>query len=92
MFFWNIRKKIDDLEKRVKKLEDFVFGVEVSGLDPLFKTAVKLLKDTDLIAPSYLQRKLLIGYARAARLLDQLEAEGLIGKAIGSKPRKVLKR
>jgi len=39
---------------------------------------------------SYLQRKLKIGYSRAARLMDVLEARGVIGPADGSKPREVL--
>jgi len=44
------------------------------------------------VSVSLLQRKYMIGYSRAARLLDQMEADGIIGPAIGSKPREVLKK
>ncbi|PIS32099.1 hypothetical protein COT40_01900, partial [Candidatus Peregrinibacteria bacterium CG08_land_8_20_14_0_20_41_10] len=41
---------------------------------------------------SLIQRRLAIGYARAARLLDQMEIQGIVGPAEGSAPRKVLKK
>jgi S-DNA-T family DNA segregation ATPase FtsK/SpoIIIE len=60
--------------------------------DPLFNSAVEIIAQFDKASASLLQRKFKIGYARAARLLDQLEASGLVGPAEGSKPREVLKR
>lgn len=59
--------------------------------DPLFNKATEIIKEYDLISSSLLQRKLSLGYARAARLLDQLEEAELIGPAKGSKPRNVIK-
>lgn len=66
------------------------FGGE--GKDPLFNQAIEIISQFDKASASLLQRKLSIGYARAARLLDQLEAEGYVGPAEGSKPREVLRR
>jgi len=46
----------------------------------------------DKASASLLQRRLSIGYARAARILDQMESAGYVGPAEGSKPRDVIKR
>jgi S-DNA-T family DNA segregation ATPase FtsK/SpoIIIE len=59
-------------------------------LDELFKDAVQVVCQYDRASASLLQRRLSIGYARAARIIDQLEAAGVIGPADGSKPRDVL--
>ena len=58
--------------------------------DALFDDALKLICQHDKASASLLQRRLSIGYARAARILDQLEMAGIIGPAEGSKPRDVL--
>jgi DNA segregation ATPase FtsK/SpoIIIE, S-DNA-T family len=58
--------------------------------DPLFRNAVKEICQYDRASASLLQRRLSIGYARAARLIDQLESAGVVGPAEGSKPREVL--
>ncbi len=60
--------------------------------DPFFNQAIDLIAQFDKASASLLQRKFKIGYARAARLLDQLEASGYVSPAEGSKPREVLKR
>ena len=59
-------------------------------LDPYFKTAIKLFMQNGAASTSYLQRRLQIGYARAGRIMDQLENRGYIGGASGSKTRKVI--
>lgn len=59
-------------------------------VDDLFKEAVRIVCQYDRASASLLQRRLSIGYARAARVVDQLEAAGVIGPAEGSKPREVL--
>jgi DNA segregation ATPase FtsK/SpoIIIE-like protein len=61
-----------------------------NDLDDNFKEAVEIVTQYDRVSASLLQRRLLIGYARAARLLDQLENAGVLGPAEGSKPREVL--
>ena len=59
-------------------------------LDELFRNAVEVICQYDRASASLLQRRLSIGYARAARIIDQLEAARAIGPAEGSKPRDVL--
>ena len=58
--------------------------------DPLFDEAVKLVRDSGKASSSLMQRRLKLGYARAARVLDQLEQAGIVGPANGSKPRDIL--
>lgn len=60
--------------------------------DPLFDDAVDIVLQFRQGSTSLLQRKLQVGYARAARLVDQLEAAGIVGPPDGSKPREVLIR
>lgn len=61
-----------------------------NGRDPLFEEALRLVCQYDKASASLLQRRLSVGYARAARILDQLEMSGVIGQGEGSKPRDVL--
>ena len=58
--------------------------------DPMFEKAVELILLTGQASASYLQRRLRLGYARAARVLDQIEQEGIVGPSEGSKPREIL--
>jgi len=60
--------------------------------DELFEEAVRVVCRYDRASASLLQRRLSIGYARAARILDQLQAAGIVGQPEGSKPREVLIR
>ena len=67
-------------------------GVDGAGMDddPLYEQAQDLVMETGKASASYLQRRLRVGYARAARLLDLLEQNGVIGPGDGAKPREVL--
>ena len=71
-----------------------VAGVGLSGgdtdSDELFEEAKELIINSGKASASYLQRRLSIGYARAARLLDLLEEAGIISQGNGSKPREIL--
>jgi len=58
--------------------------------DELFAEAKRIVIEAGKGSTSYLQRKLRVGYARAARLMDMLEEKGVVGPAEGSKPREVL--
>ena len=60
--------------------------------DDLYEDARTAVEEAGRASTSYLQRKLKISYSRAARLMDVLEAKGVIGAADGSKPREVLNR
>nr|HPN13881.1 DNA translocase FtsK [Spirochaetota bacterium] len=57
--------------------------------DELFQEALKIVEETKKASASYLQRRLSIGYNRAARIIEQMEDMGYIGPQIGSKPREV---
>jgi len=73
----------------VSKLSNKVSGRD-GERDDLFEEAVKVVVQYDRASASLLQRRLKVGYARAARLLDELEAAGAVGIADGSKARDVL--
>jgi S-DNA-T family DNA segregation ATPase FtsK/SpoIIIE len=60
--------------------------------DPLYQDAVKLVIEFGKASTSLLQRRLRIGYGRAAHLIDLMEHDGIVGAADGPKPREVLKR
>jgi S-DNA-T family DNA segregation ATPase FtsK/SpoIIIE len=63
-----------------------------SESDPLFEDAVRLVIEFGKASTSLLQRRLRIGYGRAAHLIDLMEQDGIVGAADGPKPREVLKR
>ena len=60
--------------------------------DPVYQDAVKLVVEFGKASTSLLQRRLRIGYGRAAHLIDLMEQDGIVGAADGPKPREVLKR
>ncbi len=59
--------------------------------DPLFNDAVRLVFEFGKASTSLIQRRLRVGYGRAAHLIDMMERDGLVGPADGSKPREILK-
>jgi S-DNA-T family DNA segregation ATPase FtsK/SpoIIIE len=63
---------------------------EAGEKDELYDKALELVLLTGQASASYLQRKLKLGYARAARIIDQMEQEGVVGPSAGSKPREFL--
>jgi len=79
-----IEEEIQTMEREVERLGE--------PTDPLFEEAVEAVTQYERASASLLQRRLSIGYARAARILDELEARGIVGPAEGSKPREVLRR
>lgn len=94
-----IRNVVDHLKQ--KATPEYVEGVterQSSGgygsfdddEDPLYSEAEVIVIDAKKASASFLQRRLKVGYARAARLLDMLEARGIIGPGEGAKPREVL--
>jgi S-DNA-T family DNA segregation ATPase FtsK/SpoIIIE len=66
--------------------------VDDEGPDELYDQAVAALADMRFISISLLQRKLRVGYNRAARMIERMERDGIVGPADGAKPREVLIR
>lgn len=65
-------------------------GNNLNEVDPLFKEVARLVVSSNTASTSSLQRRYNIGYNRAGRIMDQLEAKGIVGPAQGGKPRQVL--
>lgn len=76
---------IDDDED--SPIDASLFG---DGEDPLYDKALEIVMLAGKASASYIQRKLKIGYNRAARLVEDMEARGIVGPANGSKPRDVI--
>jgi S-DNA-T family DNA segregation ATPase FtsK/SpoIIIE len=87
----SIDEQVAALEKAEKEGEEGR-GTEgdVGDRDPLFRQAAEVCIQNQLGSTSLLQRRMSIGYGRAARIIDQLEFAGVLGPANGSKPRDVL--
>jgi S-DNA-T family DNA segregation ATPase FtsK/SpoIIIE len=80
---YKLPEYVDEKEMEAK---DFDLG----DRDPLFEEAARLIVANQLGSTSLIQRKMKLGYNRAGRLMDQLEAAGVVGPGQGSKPRDVL--
>lgn len=93
-----LKTEITGLKVRLQRLEDFLldfpnakdFITHARSEDEQFEEAVEIIKAYDRASASLLQRRLKVGYARAARLLDELEKAGYVGPGEGVKPREVL--
>ena len=77
-------------QEAIETVEENSQVKEVDDEDELVDQATKIIIDENTASVSLLQRKLRVGYARAGRIIDQLEAKGVVGPYEGSKPRKVL--
>ncbi|PYO95609.1 MAG: hypothetical protein DMD62_01815 [Gemmatimonadetes bacterium] len=87
----SIDEQVAALEKAEKQEEGGGGGEQGAGeRDPLFRQAAEVCIQNQLGSTSLLQRRMSIGYGRAARIIDQLELAGVLGPANGSKPRDVL--
>lgn len=95
-----LKEEIGNLKTRLSAIEKLLlmqpnprnYIQPLNDLDVLFDESLEIIKGYDEASASLLQRRLSIGYSRAARLLDQLEEKGYVGKAEGAKPRKVIKK
>lgn len=70
--------------------DEDVFADESALDDPLWKKAVEIVTSTKKASASYLQRRMSIGYNRAARLIEEMERQGIVGPQNGSKPREII--
>ena len=75
---------IEDIDKSE------TIDIDDDDTDILFTDAVEIILNEESASISLLQRKLKIGYARAGRIIDQMEEKGIVGPSEGSKPRKIL--
>jgi len=66
------------------------FEVNTSSDDDIYKDAIRVVIDSGKASASLLQRRLRVGYARAARLIENMEDQGIIGPADGARSREVL--
>ena len=84
-------------EQGSPRFDDQLVTVEVESEDPardedvdeMYDQAVRIVAETRNASISYIQRRLKVGYNRAARMIEQMEAEGVVGPQIGTKPRDV---
>ncbi len=97
-------EEIDSVTEYVKKLgppqyiEDEVFFDDEEtgdfegepGNDPLFERALEIVVGQGKASASYIQRRLKVGYNRAARLVEEMEMRGIVGPSQGSKPREII--
>lgn len=100
-----LKTEITILKKKVQSLETFILNIPnpkkyINGdfsdyllheTDDLYPEAEAIVRQHDRASASLLQRRLAIGYSRAARIIDQLEEKGVLGPGSGSTPREVLK-
>ncbi|HLI03507.1 MAG TPA: DNA translocase FtsK [Terracidiphilus sp.] len=94
--FWKEQGAAEYVEGFLDSPKDERAGMEGAGADedendPMFDDAVRLVFEFGKASTSLLQRRLRIGYGRAAHLIDLMERDGLVGPADGSRPRELLK-
>lgn len=82
--------KTDYDQSAIETVEENSQVKEVDDEDELLDQAIQIIIEENTASVSLLQRKLRVGYARAGRIIDQLESKGVVGPYEGSKPRKVL--
>ena len=80
----------EEIERQAVAEKSAGNAVEDEAEDPMIMEAVKCVVEAGQASTSLLQRRLRLGYARAGRLIDQLEQKGIVGPHEGSKPRQVL--
>jgi DNA segregation ATPase FtsK/SpoIIIE, S-DNA-T family len=94
--FWKEQGTAEYVEGFLEVPKEDAAGLEGAGNgdgdnDPLFDDAVRLVFEFGKASTSLLQRRLRVGYGRAAHLIDMMERDGLVGAADGSRPRELLK-
>jgi DNA segregation ATPase FtsK/SpoIIIE, S-DNA-T family len=94
--FWKDQGQAEYVEGFLESPKDERAAMEGAGAgedenDPMFDDAVRLVFEFGKASTSLLQRRLRVGYGRAAHLIDLMERDGLVGPADGSRPRELLK-
>ena len=93
----DLKKKVEELEKRLARVEKFLGSIETvkqtranKKMQDLYEQAVRIVVEAGFASTALLQRRLAVGYIRAAHILSQMDTDGIVGPAQGSKPRRVL--
>ena len=83
-----------EFTEEIFKVEDTTRSISSGGdgVDDLYEEAVEIIQAEGKASASLLQRRLSIGYSRAARIIDEMEAKGIVGPQKGSKPREIVHR
>ncbi|MFT8314704.1 MAG: DNA translocase FtsK 4TM domain-containing protein [Clostridium sp.] len=89
-FIKNQNPKSEYREEIIEEINNNASDSKSSDEDELLNEAIKIVVEADQASTSLIQRKLRIGYNRAARIVEQLEEKGIISKRDGSKPRNIL--
>ena len=87
-----VKKHVEEACKRVGRDPREVTVIAVSKTKPIemIEEAIDVIMESRQASTSMLQRRLKLGYSRAARIIDQIEERGIIGPFEGSKPRQIL--
>lgn len=80
----------EEIERQAAAEKSSESGDEAEADDPMMNEAIKCVVEAGQASTSLLQRRLRLGYARAGRIIDQMEQKGIVGPHEGSKPRQVL--
>lgn len=87
----NVIKDIESMAVKEKKKAGMDDGMSMdSADDEMLTRAIEVAVEAQQVSATFLQRRLKVGYARAARLIDEMNQRGIVGPSEGSKPRKVL--
>ena len=96
----SLKKRLEKIEKRLEKIEDYISEMPTfeSGatyevgdeVDELYDQALWAVLQHDRASVSLIQRRIQVSFSRAARILEQLEKNGIVSQPNGSEPRKVL--
>jgi len=90
--FWKQQAEPDYDETYLEPpVEEEAEALDIDHSDPVYEEAVRVVLELGKASTSTLQRRLQLGYGRAARLLDMMQREGIVGPPNGSKPREVLR-
>ena len=81
---------LESIENNNKSDKELTESTEDDDTDPFLMDAIQTVVETGQASTSFIQRKFKVGYARAGRIIDQMEERGVISGYQGSKPREVL--
>ena len=85
-----ITEKIEEINKPKDDKKGSSDDLDDDGIDPLLNDAIEVVIASNTASASFIQRKFKVGYARAGRIIDQMEERGIVSGYSGSKPREVI--